>query len=122
MTESRDGYAIVHCDDAEQTGKWRLVRRSLQLRSFGINVVEVAPGDTLPEHDELGRDQEELFYVISGNPTLLIDGAEHPLRAGTFARLDPPHRRTVTNRGDEPALVLIASAPCTSGYEPMEWA
>jgi hypothetical protein len=42
--------------------------------------------------------------------------------AGTFARLDPPLRRTVVNNGEEPASVLIVSAPRSSGYEPMEWA
>jgi uncharacterized cupin superfamily protein len=122
MTDVRDGLVIVHLDDVERTGSWRLVRRALGLRSFGVNVVEVAPGDTLPEHDEVDRDQEEIFYVISGSATLLVDGAEHPLAAGTFARLDPEHRRTVTNAGSEPALVLIASAPRSSGYEPMGWA
>jgi uncharacterized cupin superfamily protein len=122
MTEQGDGYAIARGDELERTGAWRLVRRTLGLQSFGVNLVEVAPGDTLPEHDELDRDQEELFFVISGNATLLIDGAEHALPAGSFARLDPVHRRTVRNTGDEPAMVLIASAPCSSGYEPMEWA
>jgi len=122
MTEIGDGWSIVHSDELERTGNWRLVRRSLGLSAFGVNLVEVAPGDTLPEHDELGRDQEEIFYVISGNPSLLIDGDEHPLPAGTFARLDPIHRRTVRNNGSDSAMVLIASAPCSSGYEPMEWA
>jgi uncharacterized cupin superfamily protein len=122
MTEQGDGYAIARGDELERTGAWRLVRRTLGLQSFGVNLVEVAPGDTLPEHDELDRDQEELFFVISGNATLLIDGAEHALPAGSFARLDPVHRRTVRNTGDAPAMVLIASAPCSSGYEPMEWA
>ena len=68
------------------------------------------------------RDQEELFFVISGSPALVIDGEEHPAPAGTFARLDPLHRRTVRNDGSEPCLVLIVSAPTTSGYEPMDWA
>jgi uncharacterized cupin superfamily protein len=122
VTQSGEGYAIAHSDDLERNGSWRLVRRSLGLRSFGVNVVEVAPGDTLPEHDEVDRDQEELFFVISGSATLLIDGAEHALPAGTFARLDPAHRRTVHNSSSEPAMVLIASAPSSSGYEPMGWA
>ena len=60
--------------------------------------------------------------MISGATTLLIDGEEHPFPAGTFARLDPAPKRTVRNSGSEPALVLIASAPCSSGYEPMGWA
>jgi quercetin dioxygenase-like cupin family protein len=116
------GYAIVHRDELERTGNWALVRRSLELRSFGVNLVDIPPGESIPEHDETGRDQEELFFVVSGSAALLIDGQEHPAPAGTFARLDPDRRRTVRNTGDEPASVLIVSAPRSSGYEPMDWA
>ena len=115
-------YTIVHRDQLERTGNWSLVRRSLGCRAFGVNLVEIPPGESIPEHDETGRDQEELFFVVSGSPSLVIDGDEHPAPEGTFARLDPSHRRTVRNTGDEPAAVLIVSAPRTSGYEPMEWA
>jgi uncharacterized cupin superfamily protein len=116
------GYRIAHRDELERTGGWALVRRSLGCEAFGVNLVEIPPGESIPEHDETGRDQEELFYVISGSPTLVIDGEEHRARAGTFARLDPVHRRTVRNQDSEPASVLIVSAPTTSGYKPMEWA
>ncbi|HTI32326.1 MAG TPA: cupin domain-containing protein [Miltoncostaea sp.] len=113
---------IAHSDDLERIGSWSLVRRSLGITSFGVNVVEIAPGATIPEHDETARDQEELFVVLRGAPTLVVDGEDHPAPAGTYARLDPDHLRTVRNDGDEPAEVLIVSAPRTSGYEPMEWA
>jgi uncharacterized cupin superfamily protein len=115
-------FKLAHRDDCETAGNWQLVRRTLELRAFGINVVEIPPGEQIPEHDEADRDQEEVFYVLNGSPTLLIDGENHPTRAGTFARLDPVHSRTVRNDGDEPASVLIVSAPTSSGYEPMSWA
>jgi uncharacterized cupin superfamily protein len=118
----REGYTIADRDDLEQTGNWTLVRRSLGCRSFGINLVEIAPGESIREHDETGRDQEELFFVISGSPVLVIDGQGHSARPGTFARLDPARRRTVRNDGAEPSSVLIVSAPTTSGFEPMGWA
>jgi uncharacterized cupin superfamily protein len=113
---------LVHSDECERTGNWRLVRRSLGLSAFGINLVEIASGEQIPEHDETERDQEEVFYVLEGTPTLVVDGEDHPARAGTFARLEPELRRTVRNDGGDPAQVLIVSAPRTSGYEPMEWA
>jgi quercetin dioxygenase-like cupin family protein len=119
---ARDPVRIMHADDFERTGGWRLVRRSLELESFGMNVVEIAPGDSIPEHDETGRDQEEVFVALSGSPTIVVDGAEYPLPQGSYARLDPELRRTVVNNGDEPAMVLIVSAPRTSGYQPMDWA
>ena len=117
-----EGYTVAHRDDLERTGNWTLVRRSLGCRSFGANLVEIPPGESIPEHDETGRDQEELFFVISGSPVLVIDGEDHRAPAGTFARLDPAHRRTIRNDGAETSSVLIFSAPTTSGFEPMGWA
>jgi uncharacterized cupin superfamily protein len=120
--EAHMSFKLAHRDDCETAGNWQLARRTLDLQSFGINIVDIAPGEQIPEHDETDRDQEELFFILSGSPTLIIDGEDHPARAGTFARLDPEHRRTVRNGGTETASVLIASAPRSSGYEPMEWA
>jgi uncharacterized cupin superfamily protein len=115
-------YTLIHRDDCETAGNWTLVRRTLDLRSFGVNLVDLAPGKQIPEHDETERDQEELFYIVSGSPTLVVDGEDHRARAGTFARLDPEHARTVRNDGEGSATVLIVSAPRSSGYAPMDWA
>ena len=117
-----EGVTIRRREDLERTGNWLLVRRSLGVGAFGINLVEIPPGERIPEHDETGRDQEEVFLVIEGSPSLVVDGREIETPAGTFARLDPHLSRTVVNHGDEPAAVLIMSAPRTSGYEPMDWA
>ena len=117
------GFTIVHVDDFERPfPKWALARKSLGLRSFGMNVVELAPGETIPEHDETESDQEEVFIVLSGDATMVIDSEDHPAPAGTYARLDPEPKRTVVNRSDTDVTVLILSAPRTSGYTPMEWA
>jgi uncharacterized cupin superfamily protein len=118
-----DGFTIVHRDDLEKAGpKWCLARRSLGLSAFGLNVVDLQPGEKIPEHDEVGRSQEEVFITLAGSPTIVIDGVEHPAPEGTFVRLDPEPMRTVVNNGKDAASVLIVSAPTTSGYEPMDWA
>lgn len=117
-----DSFSITNLEDAERSGDWSLIRKSLGLSSFGINVVEIPPGGQIPEHDETQRDQEEVFFVLEGDAVVVIDGDDHPAPRGTFVRLDPTPSRTVRNDGDEPARVLIASAPRSSGYEPMSWA
>ena len=118
-----DGFTIKRDGELERDfGKWVLVRKSLGLDSFGLNVVELPPGEAIPEHHELDRDHEEVFYVIDGAPTIMIDGVDHALEAGAFARLGPEPVRTVRNDGDGVARVLIVSAPTKSGYEPMGWA
>ena len=112
---------LRHDEELERDfGKWVLVRRSLGVHSFGINAVELQPGDSSPEHDESERAHEELFLVLEGTPTLVADGTEHPLRRGTYARPEPT--RTIRNDGASVARVLIVSAPVTSGYEPLGWA
>lgn len=117
------GFAIRHLDELERPWpNWALARRSLGVSSFGLNVAILAPGDELPAHDEVARDQEEVFLCLSGEATLVVDGEEHPLREGTFARLDAEPVRTVRNGGSAEARVLIVSAPRTSGYEPLDWA
>jgi uncharacterized cupin superfamily protein len=117
-----EGVTIRRREDLERTGNWLLVRRSLGVDSFGMNLVEIPPGERIPEHDETERDQEEVFLVLDGSPSLVVDGREIEMPAGTFARLDPHLSRTVVNHGEALASVLIISAPRTSGYQPMEWA
>jgi quercetin dioxygenase-like cupin family protein len=116
------GYTIKHLDDLERSGRWSLARRSLGVGSFGLNVVEMAPGQNIPEHDETGRDQEEVFLVLEGEPTFVLDGERHPAKPGTFVSCDVDVTRTAVNEGDTPARLLIVSAPRSSGYEPMDWA
>jgi quercetin dioxygenase-like cupin family protein len=119
---SREPFVIMHRDDFETTGRWRLARRSLELESFGMNVVDVEPGEQIPEHDETDRDQEEVFVVLDGHPEFVVDGRPHAARPGSFLRLDPEPTRTVRNNSDGTASVMIVSAPRTSGYQPMDWA
>ena len=117
------GFTIKHVGEMEHPWpKWILARKSLRIRSFGMNITELQPGEQIPEHDETSRDQEEVFLALSGSPSIVIDGQEAPLPEGTFARLDPPLKRYVVNNSDTTARVLIVSAPTTSGYEPMDWA
>jgi quercetin dioxygenase-like cupin family protein len=116
------GFTIAHEDDLERSGRWLLVRRSIGLGSFGMNMVEIEPGGQIPEHNESTRDHEEVFIVLRGEAAAVIDGEEHPAPALTFVRVDPGRTRTIRNTGSEPVQLLIASAPRTSGYAPLEWA
>ncbi len=116
------GFTIKRLGEFETSGRWSLVRRGLGVSSFGLNVVEIERGHSIPEHDELERDQEEVFVVLEGDAVLVIDGEDHPAPAGTFARVAPALARTVRNDREPPVRLLIVSAPTTSGYTDMGWA
>ena len=57
-----NGFTIKHDDELERDyGKWVLVRKSLGLSAFGMNAVELPPGDSIPEHDETERMHRDLL-------------------------------------------------------------
>ena len=76
-----EAFTIKHDEELERAyGKWVLVRRSLGVSTFGLNAVELPPGESIPEHDETGRGHEEVFLVLEGDATIVVDGVDHPLR------------------------------------------
>jgi len=117
-----EGFTIGRLGEFETNGRWQLVRRGLEVEAFGLNVVEIEQGYSIPEHNEAERDQEEVFIVMEGDAVLVVDGEEHPAPQGTFCRVSPPVLRTVRNDAAEPVRLLIVSAPTTSGYTDMGWA
>jgi quercetin dioxygenase-like cupin family protein len=120
--ERGDGFTIAHRDELDRNGRWSLIRRTIEVGSFGINLVTIESGDDIPEHDETERDQEEVYLVLSGEASVIVDGQVHAAPTGTYARIAPERRRTVRNVGSSPLELLMISAPQTSGYEPMSWA
>jgi mannose-6-phosphate isomerase-like protein (cupin superfamily) len=117
-----EGFTIKHLADFETNGRWSLVRRGLDVTSFGLNVVEIEQGYSIPEHHEIERDQEEVFVVLEGDAVMVLDGEDHAAPAGTFVRVAPALTRTVRNDAETPVRLLIVSAPTTSGYTDIGWA
>ena len=54
-----DGYVIARLQELERAGNWTLVRRTLGCQAFGVNLVEILPGQSIPEHNETDRDQAQ---------------------------------------------------------------
>jgi quercetin dioxygenase-like cupin family protein len=120
-------YAIKHSDEFERMegsgeSTWLLARKALGTRAFGYNLVEIAPGGQIPEHDEAQSGQVELYVILEGEATMRLDGEDHPAPAGTFASLEPAATRTILNRSEEPVLALLIGVEPEGGYEPMSWA
>lgn len=120
-------YSIKHRDEFEAMegsgdATWKLARKALGTSAFGFNLVEIGPGGQIPEHDEAGSGQVELYAILEGEAVLKIEGAEHPAPAGTFASIEPPASRTILNRSDAPVTALLIGVQPEGGYEPMGWA
>jgi quercetin dioxygenase-like cupin family protein len=122
-----DGYTIKHRDEfdsMEGSGEatWKLARKALGTSAFGFNLVEIAPGGEIPEHDEAQSGQVELYIVLEGEAVMRLEGEDHPAPAGTFVSIEPPASRTILNRSDAPVTALLIGVQPGGGYEPMSWA
>jgi quercetin dioxygenase-like cupin family protein len=120
-------YSIKHSDEFESMEgsgdcTWLLARKALGTSAFGFNLVEIAPGGQIPEHDEAGSGQVELYAILEGEAVLRLDGEDHPAPAGTFASIEPPANRTILNRSDAPVTALLIGVQPEGGYKPMSWA
>ncbi|MGN6201340.1 MAG: cupin domain-containing protein [Solirubrobacterales bacterium] len=119
-------YAIKHRDEFERMEgsgdcTWLLARKALGTQAFGYNLVEIGPGGQIPEHDEGRSGQVELYAILEGEATMLLDGEEHPAPAGTFASIEPAATRQILNRSDAKVVALLIGVEPDGGYEPMSW-
>jgi quercetin dioxygenase-like cupin family protein len=120
-------YTIKNQDEFERMegsgdSTWLLARKALGTSAFGYNLVEIAPGGQIPEHDEAQSGQVELYVILEGEATMRLDGEDHPAPAGTFASLEPAATRTILNRSEAPVLALLIGVEPDGGYQPMSWA
>jgi quercetin dioxygenase-like cupin family protein len=119
-------YAIKHRDEFESMegsgdATWKLARKALDTSAFGFNLVEIAPGGQIPEHDEAESGQVELYAILEGEAVLRIEGEDHPAPAGTFASIEPSASRTILNRSEAPVTAMLIGVQPEGGYEPMPW-
>ncbi|MHB8770058.1 MAG: cupin domain-containing protein [Syntrophales bacterium] len=45
--------------------------------------------------------RESLLFIISGEATELVDGVEHPIKAGDILFIRPGEKHTIVNRTDQ---------------------
>jgi mannose-6-phosphate isomerase-like protein (cupin superfamily) len=86
------------------------LRRMLGVTSFGLNQIVLRPGQRGRIHRH--RDQEEVYLVLAGTLTLVIEREARELGQGELARVAPEVRRFIANRGEED-VVLIALGGAT---------
>ena len=83
------------------------------MESFGLNVVEIEQGYSIPEHNETERDQEEVFVVISGALTMLLGDPPERIDVGpeSVVAVEPGTPLQVRNESSEELVLYVYGAP-----------
>jgi uncharacterized cupin superfamily protein len=81
------------------------LRRQLGVTSFGMNLIVLEPGQRGRVHRH--ERQEEVYLVLEGTLTLLLDGDGRTFGRGELVRVAPDVRRQLVNR-HRARLALLA--------------
>ena len=102
--------------DLEDAERVQTLRRDLGVSSFGLNLMRLAPGQRgrIHRHER----QEEVYVVLAGTLTLVVEDEPLDMARGEVAALGPEVRRQLVNRGPDPcALLAIGGAEPHQGRD-----
>ncbi len=83
--------------EVEASDRFVPLRRRLGVSSFGMNQMILEPGERSRIHRH--QRQEEVYLVLEGRLTLLVEGEAQELGPGELVRVAPSVRRQLVNRG-----------------------
>jgi mannose-6-phosphate isomerase-like protein (cupin superfamily) len=115
-----DGTATTRLQpDAEN--RFVRLRHELGVTSFGLNQIVLHPGQRGRIHAH--ERQEEVYLVLEGALTLLVEGEESDYERGELIRVAPGVRRQLVNRGPVNLhLLAIGGAGEHDGRDGRAWA
>jgi uncharacterized cupin superfamily protein len=102
MADPDIAFAALDRDSGE---RFQALRRELGVSTFGMNLIVLQPRQRGRIHAH--GHQEEVYLVLDGELTLLLEGVEHVLRRDQLVRVGPAVRRQLGNAAGVP-LVLLA--------------
>jgi tetratricopeptide (TPR) repeat protein len=121
------GYEIASLTGIESvkavgTLRWTPLRKHLGITAFGVSAYTASEvgHDVVEEHTEEQLGHEELYVVVSGRATFVLDGEEKDVPAGSVVFLrDPKVKRYA--RAEEPGTTVLAIGGKPGSHEVSAW-
>lgn len=104
-------YTKVNYEDVEQVGNaMHFLGEPLETEQVGVTVARCDPGWNSRPHDHADNDHEEVYVLIEGEATVVIDDEAVEMETGDAVWISPESTRQIKNGDEESAFVLV-SAP-----------
>jgi tetratricopeptide (TPR) repeat protein len=121
------GYDVASLTGVESlpgpgTLRWTPLRKHFGITAFGLNAYTAteAGQDVVEEHTEERLGHEEVYVVVSGRATFVLDGEEREVPAGSAVYLrDPKVKRYA--RAEEPGTTVLAIGGKPGQHEISAW-
>jgi uncharacterized cupin superfamily protein len=104
-------------------GRWQPLNEALGVSGFGVNAVVLDPGDDVDmTHDEADTGQQEVYIVVTGHASFVVDGETVDAPAGTVvSAADPGGTRTFTAIEPGTRIVCIGAPAGANGQAYGDW-
>ena len=121
------GYEIASLTEIESikavgTLRWTPLRKHFGITAFGTSAYTASEAgqDVVEEHTEEQLGHEELYVVVAGRATFVLDGEEKDVPAGSVVFLrDPKVKRYA--RAEEPGTTVLAIGGKPGAHEISAW-
>jgi tetratricopeptide (TPR) repeat protein len=121
------GYEVANLSGVESLPgpgslRWTPLRKHFGITAFGINAYTAteAGQDVVEEHDEARLGHEELYVVVSGSATFVLDGEEVAVPAGCAVFLNDPKVKRFA-RANEAGTTVLAIGGKPGQHEVSAW-
>ncbi|WP_290810134.1 cupin domain-containing protein [Halovivax sp.] len=113
-------YTTVNYEDVDQVSNaMHFLSEPLETEQVGVTIARCDPGWKSRPHDHTDNDHEEVYVLIEGEATVIVDDDEIEFTAGDAIWISPESTRQIRNGDRESAFVLV-SAPRIADEEGAE--
>lgn len=104
------------------SGGMHFLREPLDSERVGVTITRCEPNWNSRPHDHTDNDHEEIYVLIEGSATVVIDGEPVEMESGDAIWIPPESTRQIRNGDEESAFVLVsAPASIEPDEENAEW-
>lgn len=92
---------IVHLADVKvHPEPYADYRPIFETKRLNVTHVRIKPGETVPSH--VHRDEDQVYYVVSGTGFVELDGQRTEVAAGSGVLIPLGTEHLITNTGSDP--------------------
>lgn len=107
-------YSRVNYHDVDPvSGVMHLLKDPLDSDRLGVTVARCEAGWNSKPHDHSQDDHEEIYVLIEGEATVVVDDDPVQMEAGDAIRIPPDATRQIRNGDAESTFVLASAAECS---------
>ena len=98
----------------------KLVRTGMDIRAFGVQIMDLPPDYATKSHDESETGQQELYVALRGSGAVVCGDERLVLDADHLVRVDAGVGRVLTSGPDGLRVLCVGGTP-GAAYSPPEW-